>query len=76
MVAARSEGGTVEVDSGSTIMTKSLRKRTTTARSEVEDEAAACSGAGSKNSNSLCSTSSSMNRVSLAHCTYLLGRRG
>jgi hypothetical protein len=51
----RSEGGRVEVDNSSVTMTKSLRKRTTTARSEAgvkaaasskaRDEAAACSGA-------------------------------
>jgi hypothetical protein len=45
-VAARSEGGRVEVDDGSMTMTKSLRKRMTVARSEGGVEAAACSGGG------------------------------
>jgi hypothetical protein len=45
MVAAHIEGGRVEVDGDSMIMTKSLRKRTTVARSEAGVEAAACSGA-------------------------------
>jgi hypothetical protein len=45
MVAAHIEGGRVEVDGGSMIMTKSLRKRTTVARSEAKVKAAACSGA-------------------------------
>jgi hypothetical protein len=44
-VVARSEGGRVEVDGGSATMTKSLRKRTATACSEVGVEAAACSRA-------------------------------
>jgi hypothetical protein len=50
--AARSEGGGFEVDGGSATMTKSLRKRTATARSEgrakamtcSKDEGEACSG--------------------------------
>jgi hypothetical protein len=41
-----SKGARVEVDSGSTTMTKSLRKRTTVARSEAAVEAGACSEAG------------------------------
>jgi hypothetical protein len=45
MAAARSEGGRVEVDSGSVTMTKSLRKRTA-ACFMARDEAAGCSGAG------------------------------
>jgi hypothetical protein len=45
-VAACSEGGRVEVDSGNATMTKSLRKRMATARSEAGDEAVTCSGAG------------------------------
>jgi hypothetical protein len=48
MAAAHSEGGRVEVDGSSAIMTKSLRKRTTVARSEAEVEVAVCSGAGIK----------------------------
>jgi hypothetical protein len=48
MVAARSEGGGVEVDSGSMTMTKSLRKRSAAACSEVRVEVAACSGPGDK----------------------------
>jgi hypothetical protein len=57
-VVAHSEGGEVEVNGDSATMTKSLRKRTTVARSEVgveaaacsrdEDEVAVCSGAGIK----------------------------
>jgi hypothetical protein len=57
---AHSKGGGVEVDLGSAIMTKSLRKRTVAARSEAgvevaacfgaEDEAAACSEVGIENS--------------------------
>jgi hypothetical protein len=46
MAVARSEGGGVEVDGGSTTMTKSLRKRTATTCSDAEVEATACSGAG------------------------------
>jgi hypothetical protein len=46
MAAVRSEGGGVEVDGGSAIMTKSLRKRMAVARSKVKVEAAVCSGAG------------------------------
>jgi hypothetical protein len=41
-----SEGGRVEVDSGNMTMTKSLRKRTTVARSEAGVEAAVCSEDG------------------------------
>jgi hypothetical protein len=48
MVAVRSEGDRVEVDSDLTTMTKSLRKRMTVAHSEVGVEAAACSGARDK----------------------------
>jgi hypothetical protein len=43
---ARFEGGGVEVDGGSVIMIKSLRKTTVAARSEAGVEAAACSGVG------------------------------
>jgi hypothetical protein len=43
---ACSEGGGVEVDGGGVTMTRSLRKRTAVARSEVGVEAAVCSGAG------------------------------
>jgi hypothetical protein len=46
MVAARSEGGGVEIDGCSVTMTKSLRKRTAAAHSEAGDEAAVCTGAG------------------------------
>jgi hypothetical protein len=46
MAAVRSEGGGVEVDGGSAIMTKRLRKRMAVTRSKVEVEAAVCSGAG------------------------------
>jgi hypothetical protein len=46
MVAARSEGGGVEIDGCSATMTKSLRKRTAAAHSEAGDEAAVCTGAG------------------------------
>jgi hypothetical protein len=46
MVVAYSDGGGVEVDSGSAIMTKSLRKRMVVARPEAGVEAAACSGTG------------------------------
>jgi hypothetical protein len=45
-VAACSEGGGVEVDGGSMIMTMSLRKRTAMARSEAGVEVVVCSGAG------------------------------
>jgi hypothetical protein len=45
MVAVHSEGGGVEVDSGSTSMTKSLRKRMAVACSEAGIEAVACSRA-------------------------------
>jgi hypothetical protein len=45
MVAALSEGGRVEVNSGSATMTKSLRKRTVVACSEAGVESVACSGA-------------------------------
>jgi hypothetical protein len=45
MAAVHSEGGRVEVDSGSTTMTKSLRKRTVMACSEAGVEAVACSRA-------------------------------
>jgi hypothetical protein len=45
-VAARSEGGGVEVDSGSVTTTKSLMKRTTVACSEASVEATACSRSG------------------------------
>jgi hypothetical protein len=45
MAVARFEGGRVEVDGGSVTMTKSLRKRTTTACSEAGVEAVACSRA-------------------------------
>jgi hypothetical protein len=45
MAAARSEGGRVEVDSGSATMTKSLRKRMVMACSEAGVEAVACSEA-------------------------------
>jgi hypothetical protein len=41
-----SKGGRVEVDSSSTTMTKSLRKRTAAAHSEAGVEAVVCSGAG------------------------------
>jgi hypothetical protein len=41
-----SEGGGVEVDGGSVIMTVSLRKRTAMACSEAGIEVAVCSGAG------------------------------
>jgi hypothetical protein len=44
----RSKGGRVEVDGYSVIMTKSLRKRMATSRSEAVFEAAACSGARDK----------------------------
>jgi hypothetical protein len=44
MAAACSEGGRVEVNRSSTIMTKSLRKRTVVGRSEGGVEALACSG--------------------------------
>jgi hypothetical protein len=44
--AAYSEGGRADVDSGSTTMTKSLRKSMMAACSEASVEAAACSGAG------------------------------
>jgi hypothetical protein len=43
---ACSKGGGVEVDGGNVTMTKSLRKRTTVARSEAGVESAACSRAG------------------------------
>jgi hypothetical protein len=43
---ACSEGGEVEVDNDSAIMTKSFRKRKVVARSEAGPEVAACSGAG------------------------------
>jgi hypothetical protein len=43
---ARSEGGGVEVDSGSVTMSKSLRKRTAVACSEAGVKAATCSEAG------------------------------
>jgi hypothetical protein len=46
MAAACSEGGGVEVDDGSAIMTKSLRKGMTATCSEVGVEAAACSRVG------------------------------
>jgi hypothetical protein len=46
VAVARSEGGGVEVDSGSVTMTSSLRKRTAVAHSGAEVEAAACSRAG------------------------------
>jgi hypothetical protein len=45
---ARSEGGGVEVDSGSATMSKSLRKRTAAAGSEARVKAATCSEAGDK----------------------------
>jgi hypothetical protein len=45
MVAARYEGGGVEVDGDSVTMTKRLRKRTVAARSEAGVEAVVCSGA-------------------------------
>jgi hypothetical protein len=45
MVAACFEGGEVEVDDSNAIMTKSLRKRTTTPCSEVGVKAVVCSGA-------------------------------
>jgi hypothetical protein len=45
MSVARSEGGRVEVDSGSTTITKSLRRRTVVACSEAEVEAVVCSRA-------------------------------
>jgi hypothetical protein len=44
-VAARSEGGRVEVNNCSATMTKSLRKMTVVTRSEAGVEVAACSGA-------------------------------
>jgi hypothetical protein len=46
MAVVRSKGGGVEVDGGSTTMTKSLRKRMTTTCSEAGVKAAVCSGAG------------------------------
>jgi hypothetical protein len=45
-VAAHSEGGGVEVDGGSAIMTKSLRNRTAMTRFEARVEVAACSEDG------------------------------
>jgi uncharacterized protein (UPF0261 family) len=44
-VAARCEGGGVEVDGDSVTMTKRLRKRTVAACSEAGVEAVVCSGA-------------------------------
>jgi hypothetical protein len=46
MVVVHSEGGGVEVDSGSMTMTKSLRKRTVEACSKAGVEVTVCSGAG------------------------------
>jgi hypothetical protein len=46
MVAVRSEGGGVKVDSDSVTMTKSLRKRTVETCSKAGVEATVCSGAG------------------------------
>jgi hypothetical protein len=46
VAVTRSEGGGVEVNSGSVTMTNNLRKRTVVASFEAGVEAAACSGAG------------------------------
>jgi hypothetical protein len=46
MAAACSRGGGVKVDDVSTIMIKSLKKRTAAARSEATVELVVCSGAG------------------------------
>jgi hypothetical protein len=52
-VAAHSEGGGVEVNSGNAIMSKSLRERTAVAHSEAGVEVAACSGARARRQRAL-----------------------